>query len=152
MNPVKNFFLLTLALSFLAPATFAQTLVENEQPLVNQYIFDYNQIKNEAWWNALESQLILMVSKPHDQIDEISMQNLIFFASHHADKMDLRPAVPAIFDMYKHHELEGMRIMAVVAMHAIGDRHGMEQVQRYARQQPEGPARHIAMLALADYY
>ena len=152
MNRIKYLLLVVFVLPLVTTAALAQEPVENEPALINQYLFDYDQIRNQSWWNALESQLILMMDKPLDQIDEKSIQNIIFFATHHSDKIDLHESVPKLIEVYRLHEVEGMRLMSAVALHAIGDRNGMRKLNLYARQQPDGPVKRMAMRALADYH
>ena len=65
----------------------AQTPVKPGTPLVNEYVADANPDRSEVWWNALGRQLTLMAGMPDDGIVETTLQNIIFFATNHIEKV-----------------------------------------------------------------
>lgn len=58
------------------------------------------------------------------------MQNLIILATQRPGPFNLRPTVPALLDIYARDADESQRIMAVAALSAIGDRYGIEELDR----------------------
>lgn len=86
-----------------------------------------------------------------------ALQNLIIFAAHHGDGIDLSDAVPALLAIYEWDSNDRFQTMALAALHAIGDEEGMERVLElfadpYFRHQRISPRlRHITHAALADY-
>lgn len=145
-------FLCVFLLAFGPGIVRAQIPVATDPPLVNQFIENSLEQRSRAWWRALGSQLALTLDRPVDQVAEVSLQNVIYFANNHADRVDLSDAAPLLMEIYRKHELVGFRIMALSALHAIGDEAFLEQAYRLARQSDSERVRRMARAALADAY
>ncbi|GAB5518035.1 MAG: hypothetical protein RhofKO_02860 [Rhodothermales bacterium] len=141
--------MLTLGLPL---ASQAQALVEPETPLVNQYIADSYQPRSDAWWDALSQQLAAPVQDEAMKVDEASLRNIIFFASHHGDKVTLDDTVLSLVEIYRSHADDRFRMLALVALHAIGDKNGMYRVYQSIKQEPSERVRRLSKAAVKDYY
>lgn len=128
----------------------AQVMLQTEQPLVNQYINDSFAQRSRTWWNALEKQLLLTVDVPTAEINEVALQNIIFFATHHKRDVNLRRALPSLIDVYADHEEEGMRIMALAAIDAIGDPRAERRVREIAEDDASERTRRLAGVVVAN--
>ena len=108
--------------------------------------------RSSAWWNALELQLAASLDQSIDQIQDETLQHVIFFASNYSDKVDLREITPRLLDMYENDDNEARRTMAIVALHAIGDDISMQRLAELAENEPAGSIRNITMAVLADHF
>ena len=144
-------YLFTLTVGHTAPA-HAQIPVAQETPLVNQYVADSYEQRSPAWWNALGRQLTLPLDVPYDQVQEVALQNIIFFATHHREKVKLDDAVPHLLAIYQHHEHTEFRMMALVALHAIGNEDAMRQLNQFVKAESSDRVRHVTLAALQDHY
>ena len=141
-----------LALLCMPAAAIAQVPVPAEVPLVNQYIADTFEQRSAVWWEALESQLMLMLDKPVEQVDENVLRNIIFFAHNHGDKLDLRKASPQLLRIYSDRHDVGFKILALAALHAIGDEDHLRQAFRIARSEHSERILKMTRAALADIH
>ncbi len=146
-------YLLMFILSLLFPARAnAQVPVTQDVPLINQYIADSYEHRSATWWNALGRQLTLSVDVPYEQVQETALQNIIFFATHHGEKVKLNDAAARLLGIYQHHDQEAFRIMALAALHAIGDESTMQKLQRIVEEEASDRVRHVTVAALHDHY
>ena len=151
---MKNtFYLFAVALALAMPSRArAQVQAAPETPLVNQHIADAYQHRSDAWWNALGRQLTLQLDVPLERVQEGTLQNIIFFATNYPDQAKFNDAVPQLLEIYRHHEKDAFRIMGAVALHAIGDRYGMQAFSKAVEEEKPGLVRRIGIAALVDYY
>lgn len=131
----------------------AQVPVQTE-PLVNQYIADTYQQRSTTWWKALEQQLVLNLETSSDNLSAASLQNVIFFATLHADKVSLKKTVPALMEIYCNHTNESFRIMALSALDAIGDDGAMRALFHVVETEPAPDDRlhRLTVAVLYDHY
>ncbi len=141
-----------LALLLLPNLATGQIPVPAEVPLVNQYIADTFEQRSDAWWKALESQLLLMLDRPVDRVNEIVLRNIIFFGHSHSDKLDLRAASPKLLEIYKHCQDTGYRMLALSALHAVGGEEQLREAFRIARAEDSERIFKMTRAALADLY
>ncbi len=145
--------LLVLFAIVLGPiAVRAQVAVTPEVPLVNQYIHDSYLQRTNAWWNALGRQLTRMVDMPVTHVDARSLQNIVFFATNHGDRVDLGDASPRLLEVYSKHPDTRYRMLALAALHAIGDTSYLQKAFRIARHEDSERIRKMARAALADLH
>ncbi len=130
----------------------AQVPVSSHPPLVNQYIEDGLERRSPAWWKALESQLTLTLDKPVEQVDEVSLQNVIYFATNHSDRVQLADSAPLLMEIYEHHQHAGFRMMALAALHAIGNEKYLERAYSLTRHANSERLNRMARAALADVH
>ena len=137
IKTIMGAFVLTLALSLPFQA--------------NAQISSYEQ-RSPAWWNALEMQLATSLDQSIDQIQDETLQHIIFFATNYSDRVDLDEVTPKLLDLYANDDNEARRTMAIVALHAIGDEFSMKRLAELAASEPAGSIRNITMAVLADYF
>jgi hypothetical protein len=148
---MKRFLFALILLSGPGPVR-AQVPIEEGKPLVNEYIDDGFEQRSRTWWRALESQLVLSLDRPADRVAEVSLQNVIYFATNHRDRVDLGEAAPLLMNVYRNHDLVGFRMMALSALHAIGDENYLREAYAAARRGDSDRVRKMARAALADVY
>ncbi len=151
MKTYKTLVLFALALVSAGPVR-AQVPVAEEKPLVNQYIADSYEHRSAAWWNALGRQLTLLIDKPVDQVDVKALQNIIFFAHQHREKVNLNDAAPKLLTIYRDHERVEFRMMAMAALHAIAEEGTMRSLRQLVREEPAGTVRNMTVAALNAHY
>ena len=138
---------------FLLPlAAHAQVPVSAQAPLINQYVEQEGVTKNASWWNLLGRQLSYSIDKPYEDVSVIEMQNIIFFATTHNDKVKLNDALPSLLSIFEHHENPQFRVMAVSAIHAIGKRSAMVEVTRILKNEEHSLVKRIGQAAVNDYF
>lgn len=153
MKYVKLPLFLIVTILLAAPAA-AQSLVPDVAPYVNQYIATSGEIEpSEAWWDALASELVLAVASPEGgEVSESALQNVIFFAQMHGKRLHLKPAVPHLLELYRSAEQEGTRIMALAALHAIGNRAAMDDLRQGVAYETSPRVKKLTVAALSEYY
>ena len=119
---------------------------------VDQYVADSYEKRSKAWWKALERQLTLAVDMPYEQVSEVTLKNIIFFATHHSDKVKLDRVAPRLLEVYRERDAVGYRMMAVAALHAIGNEGSMQQLNQIVANETEGMVRNVTIAALNDHY
>ncbi len=144
--------LILLVLAFFANDVRAQTPVPDADPYVNQYIAGDEANRSMHWWRALEKELVLAVAQPAGEVSETSLQNIIFFAQVHADRIDLNEAVPFLLEVYRDHENEGTRLMALSALHAIGNRRAMNDLRTGVARESSPRVKRLTIAALSAFY
>ncbi len=107
--------------------------------------------KDAAWWGQLEKQLAKSLDQTVDQVQDETLQHIVFFATNYSDKIELSHLTPKLLEMYRNGNNEARRTMAVVALHAIGNRTSMNRLARLAENEPPGSLRNITLAAIADY-
>ena len=144
--------LILLVLAFFANGALAQTPVPDADPYVNQYIAAKDMARSAQWWEALEKELILAVAQPAGEVSEVALQNIIFFADVHSGRIDLDEAVPFLLEVYRDHENEGTRVMALAALHAIGDREAMSDLRTRVAREASPRVKRLTIAALSEFY
>lgn len=146
-------FLLIIAVGLVSSSNaHAQVMMPTEEPLVNQYVADSYNNRKASWWNLLGRQLARSVDKPHQEIGEAELQNIIFFASNHKNKVKLVDAVPALLDVYRFHEDDQLRIMSVAALGAIGDGRSIVALKHYVEDEQSERVEKIVKATINKYY
>ena len=130
----------------------AQVPVTAEKPLVNQYMESGELPRKATWWNLLGRELSYSIDEPYDEVSVSELQNIIFFASNHKDKVKPKDALPSLISVLEYHENEQYRIMAITAIHAIGDRNAMLEVSNAMADERSLRVRRHAKAAVEDYF
>src|SRR5690606_3343233 len=107
---------------------------------------------SSAWWNALGRQLTLSIDVPVEEVDDASLQNIIYFATHFRKEVRLNDAVPYLSNILKEHPKVEVRIMAGVALHAIHSATAIEALREALPNESSERVRKLARAAVADYY
>ena len=150
MNRLFNVLLLGGVFAVNPAPSHAQIPVENELNMVDEYLVDLTQDHSNAWWNALGRQLALTVDKPHEEVAEASLQNIIYFATHHSDRIKLEDANPKLLAVYRSHNDAGMRALTLAAIHAIGSEAAIADAYALSTRDRSPLARHIGKAAKAE--
>lgn len=130
---------LFLALAFgIAPLTYAQSV---EQASV---------VMDDLEWTMLGYQLAESLESPIDQIKEQSLQHITFFATNYSNKVDLDIAVPELLKIYES-DKEDYRILALTALHAIGNTEAMAFLSDSVQDEQSTRVRELTLAALAEY-
>ena len=110
------------------------------------------QNRGPVWWTQLEMQLAHSLEQPVEQVQDETLQHIIFFASNYQDKIDLEELTPRLLELYEQKNNEARRTMALVALHAIGEEMSMRRLAQLVEEEPAGSIRNITLAVLADYY
>ena len=102
-------------------------------------------------WQNLSIELTLGLDAPEVAIRQQSLQLVTFFATNYHDQIDLQRALPRLLRIYETDAEEGYRIMALTALHAIGDASTMAYLRERVRQETSPRVRLLTLAALADF-
>ena len=154
MKNYVRYYIAVIAMVALAPSmAFAQVpTFADTKPLVNEYLSDADSPRRASWWNLLGRQLTNTVDKPVTDVSEQELQNIIYFATHHKEKVNLYDAVPALLEIADNHQKEGYRIMAVSALYAIGHTGSMKELRLLLRDEPSERVQRTIKAAYAEYF
>lgn len=147
MKSVLTSLLILLMMIILVPTAQAQAegmpKVSEEAPLIT----------SPTWTANFGKQTALQLRSKNEAIREQALINLIMIANHPRHNVNLRPAISGLQRIYERGRREEYRLMALVALHAIGDADSMsylaEQVQHWER---SDRVRKLTYAILADYY
>lgn len=103
-------------------------------------------------WKALRKQLLQSLKAPAEQADPTVLQNVIYFATYFADEIRIDRAAPRILEIYRTHPQPEVRLMALSALHALGDPETMVRLARIVPFEEAGTVRHVGIAAVSDYY
>jgi hypothetical protein len=151
-NHLTLYTLIAAALFMTPDRAQAQVTVPNEEAYVNQYVSNASMSRRPSWWNALGRQLTNRVDKPYKEITAAELQNIIFFATHYKNRVQLADAVPALLDIFENNEDPQFRLMSVADLHAIGSRKGMVGMSNLVDQEPDERVRRFTKKAVANYF
>ena len=107
--------------------------------------------KDASEWKQLSHQLVESLASPILQVKQGTLQHINFFATYHKDDVDLTVAVPKLIDIYETDDNEGLRILALTSLHAIGDRSTMMYLSDIVQREASPRVRALTLAALADY-
>ena len=107
--------------------------------------------KDASEWKQLSRQLVESLDSPILQVKQGTLQHINFFATYHKDHVDLSVAVPKLIDIYETDDNEGLRILALTSLHAIGDRSTMLYLSDTVQRETSPRVRALTLAALADY-
>ncbi len=152
-NFIKYISLSAFVLFLLPMSASAQVPVLTQKPLVNQYVENEGGVvKSRTWWNLLGRQLSYSIDKPYEEVSVIEMQNIIFFATTHNDKVKLKDALPSLLNILENPEDPQSRLMAVSAIHAIGQRPAMVKMSQLIKEEEHPLVKRIGTAAVNDYF
>ena len=102
-------------------------------------------------WEQLSRQLVASLDSPIDQVKQGTLQHINFFATYHKDDVDLTQAVPKLIDIYETDDNEGLRILALTSLNAIGHRSIMVYLSDTVQRESSPRVRELTLAVLADY-
>lgn len=149
-----RYYIAVLAMVLLAPSmAWAQVPSYAEsKPLVNEYLADNDSPRRASWWNLLGRQLTSTIDKPVMEVTVDELQNIIFFATHHKEKVNLNDAVPSLLSVARNHRVEGYRIMAISALYEIGDRKSIREFPALIEDESSERVQKVIKAAYDKYY
>ena len=129
------------------------TLESAEVPLsmVEEYQLQPNAYRDRAWWKRLETELSLE-NTPHDAVTADQFRHIILFKNIEGDKLDLSSSVDVAYDAYRFHSNDGIRMLALLSLHAIGDRQSIVRVQKNLHYEKNERIRRMAIAAISEFY
>ena len=107
-----------------------------------------------TWRQTVGEQHAAMLRSRDDALRVTAMQNVIVLSTQRAGELDLTPVVPVLLDIYADDANDAQqRIMAVVALRAVADKSGMNELYRLTEaERYASPASRIAQNAVRHYY
>ena len=79
------------------------------------------------------------------------MQEIIYLAQHEGQTYDFRPTVPQLLSIYDSKRPEAQRIMALLALHAIGDPGAMRRLDALSAMESSDRVRVLTLVVLDEY-
>lgn len=107
--------------------------------------------KDATEWAQLSRQLVASLDSPIAQVRQGALQHINYFATYHAEQIDLTEAVTQLIDIYESDAPEGERILALTSLHAIGNLSVMRHLSETVRSEASPRVRALTLAALADY-
>lgn len=107
---------------------------------------------SEAWFNEVEQGYAATLKDTEAPGRVKTMQEIIFIARHFSDKVQFTEVISPLLNIYIFDKNEGHRLMALSALHTIGDGYGMQRLRELAKDEPSERVRRLTHRALADYY
>ena len=133
---------LAAALLFIAMAapTYAQASKQFVVPQTN------------TWWaQHLGEQLAVLLASPIEANKQRGLEYAIQFSSIYDSGIDLSEAVPQLLEIYNDDAREGYRLMALSALHGIGDQESMYVLLDRLDQEASPRIRRLTLATLASY-
>ncbi len=73
-------------------------------------------------------------------------------ATHHREKVKLNDAASLLLGIYQQRDKPAFRMMALAALHAIGDAQTMQTLNQIVQDEQSDRVRRITLAALHDHY
>lgn len=140
-SPTPKRFTACLMVALLSVAMAAPTFAQASKQLVTS---------EASWWeHNLGEQLASLLDSPV----EASKQRGLEFCLHFGElsDIDLSAAVPKLLDIYDHDANEGYRIMALSALHVLGEAEGMFGLLERVNTEASPRVRRLTVAALVSF-
>jgi hypothetical protein len=108
--------------------------------------------KDRTWWQALEREKLALLATPDRAARMLALQSIIFLSTHYPEQADFDRVLVELYDTYRFDRSEDKQIMALTALHAIGDEQVMRQLAQHVRWERNERLRRLTMAALVDYF
>ena len=108
--------------------------------------------KPQLWWDALEAQLTASLDSDIAQVQEQTLQHVIFFGTNYRHKLDLTDAAVKVLALYEEDIDDTHRILALMALHAIANEYTMDRLREVVDWETSERVRQLTRVVLADYY
>lgn len=106
-----------------------------------------------TWVRTFGQQLKSSLESDNPFIKRDALQHITYFASFYEDGIDFSDTVPTLVDLYREDDDANVRLFALVALYAIGDERGMQQVRSSIYEQRWPPRlQWVSMAALVSYF
>lgn len=108
--------------------------------------------KDALWWSNLGQQVSASLYLPVPQIQDQSLQHIIFFATNYPLRVDFSGAVGKMLEIYETDPDEDRRTLALAALHAVGNDYAMKRLHELVRWESSERVHRLTLAVLADYY
>lgn len=147
--------LLTAALALLVVAALgapAQAQIKNNVAAVTSETLP--KITSPSWTANFAQQTALQLRSKNKAIREQALINIITIANHpQHQNVDLSPVVNALSRVYEESRIEEQQMMALVALHVIGDEASMNYLAELSqRLERSDRVRRLTQAILRDYF
>lgn len=144
---------ITLFVALFLPVISAQAQ-EAAVPSVQEQLMGRAQY--EQWtpqqWKALRTQILRSLKADPAQADPVLLQNVIYFATHYGDQIQLERAARRLLNIYEQSASPQLRLLALSALHAVGNGEVMPALARTVRFDESDTVRKVGIAVVADYY
>lgn len=106
----------------------------------------------DALAEQIDRQYAASLKSSDAAVREQAMQDVILIASLHGDKITFEKVVSPLLNVYIFDKDANYRLMALAALHAIGDPYGMQRLRELANDDSSERVRRLTHRALANYY
>jgi hypothetical protein len=105
------------------------------------------------WVKTFGKQLKQSLESDDPLIQSQALQHITYFSNFYGGDLDLTEAVPTLVDLYRRDDDANVRLHALVALYAIGDDRGMQQVRKYMHSQDWPPRlQFVTIAALMSHF
>ena len=133
-----------LMVGLLSVALTAPTFAQASKQLVTP--------EGPSWWaQNLGEQLAALLDSPVEASKHQGLQHCLHFAALYSNEIDLSAAVPKLLEIYEKDPVEGYRIMALSALHEIGDQESMFVLLESVNQETSPRVRRLTLATLVSY-
>ena len=147
--PTRSFFKLLFALfaAFALVTTFSASLLAQAVPAPSH-------ASAGTWRQTIGAQHAAMLRSRNEAIQVAALQNLIVLGAQHPGAFNLKPAVPALLDLYADETNDQpLRIMVVAALRAVADKNGMDALYLLSEEEHRASRTYqITQNAVRHYY
>lgn len=141
---VRNRFTTCLMVGLLSVALTAPAFAQASKQLVTP--------EGPSWWaQNLGEQLAALLDSPVEASKQQGLQHCLHFGSLYSHEIDLSAAVPKLLEIYDKDPVEGYRIMALSALHEIGDPESMFVLLERVNQETSPRVRRLTLATLVSY-
>ena len=106
---------------------------------------------SEAWVEHVDQQFALSLKSPIEAVRQQTLQDVIYIAHYHRDKVTLKKVVSPLLNIYLFDKDERYRIMAIAALCALDDPYGMQRLREEVSSVRSERVKQLTLAALADY-
>ena len=107
---------------------------------------------SDSWIKNTDRQFATSLKSRDEAVLEQALQNVIHIATFQGEKFTFKKAVSPLLNVYIFDKEEDHRLMALSALHAIGDTYGMQRLRELVNDDSSERIRRLTRRALADYY
>lgn len=107
---------------------------------------------NARQWKHIRKEQQRALRSSNDEAKVQALRNILVLATHHHDDVNLDDLSFDVYDIYRSDENEGVRLMALAALHAIGSEESMQLLRWHVRREKSERVYKLTLAALADYY
>lgn len=106
---------------------------------------------SDDWIAHVDQQFATSLQSPIAAIREQTLQDVIYIAQFHGDTVTFKKVVSPLLNIYLFDKDDRYRIMAIAALHAVGDAYGMQRLREEVSGVRSRRVRQLTLALLADY-